>query len=136
MQSFFNDHELDYEEFCIIRREILPGGKSRAFVNDSPVQLNILKSLGAMLVDIHSQHETLLLNDEDFQVETLDLFSENEKQLSEYKIIFQRLKENKKSLAEIIEKESRIRAEHEFISFQFNELNEAGLQDGEQEQLK
>jgi DNA repair protein RecN (Recombination protein N) len=136
LQSFFDDHELDYEELCIIRREILPGGKSRAFVNDSPVQLHILKILGDKLVDIHSQHETLQLTDENFQVETLDLFSDNEKLLAEFRMIYSRLKEHKKNLAGIIEKESRIRAEHEFISFQYSELNEAELKEGEQELLE
>jgi DNA repair protein RecN (Recombination protein N) len=136
LRSFFVGHELDYEELCIIRREILPGGKSRAFVNDSPVQLHILKILGDKLVDIHSQHETLQLTDENFQVETLDLFSDNEKLLGEFRIIYYRLKERKKNLAGILEKESRIRAEHEFVSFQYSELNDAGLKDGEQELLE
>ncbi len=136
LEMFFQDNELDYEELCIIRREILPGGKSRAFVNDSPVQLNILKSLGDMLVDIHSQHETLQLNNESYQVETLDLFSENQLLLAEFKTLYQQVKKKREELNEIIEKESRIRAEHEFISFQYKELSDAGLQSGEQEQLE
>jgi len=136
LHDFFKENELDYEELCIIRREILPGGKSRAFVNDSPVQLAILKTLGDMLVDIHSQHETLQLNNESYQVETLDLFSDNQWLLAEFKTLFQQLKKNEQKLADLIDKESRMRAEHEFISFQYNELNEAGLKEGEQEQLE
>lgn len=136
LNDFFKENELDYEELCIVRREVLPGGKSRAFVNDSPVQLATLKILGDILVDIHSQHETLQLNNENYQIETLDLFSDNQLLLGEFKTLFLQLKKNQQKLSEMIEKESRIKAEHEFISFQYNELSEAELIAGEQEQLE
>lgn len=136
LNEFFAEHELDYDEMCIIRREILPGGKSRAFVNDSPVQLHILKSLGDLLIDIHSQHETLQIRDESFQVETIDLFSDNRSLLNEYRSLLKQLRSNEKELVELKDKESRIRSEYEFISFQFNEMEQANLQEGEQEQLE
>jgi DNA repair protein RecN (Recombination protein N) len=136
LQEYFSEHELDYDEMCIIRREILPGGKSRAFVNDTPVQLNILKSLGDLLIDIHSQHETLQIRDESFQIETIDLFSDNHSLITQYRILLKQLKSNEKELVDLKEKESRIRAEHEFISFQFNEMEQTNLKEGEQEQLE
>lgn len=136
LNDFFTEHEMDYEEMCIIRREILPGGKSRAFVNDSPVQLHVLKSLGDLLIDIHSQHETLQIRNEDFQIETIDLFSNNQSLLNEYRGLLKNLKLKEKELLDLKEKESRIRSEHEFISFQYNEMNQANLQEGEQEQLE
>ncbi len=136
LQDFFTEHELDYDDLCIVRREILPGGKSRAFVNDSPVQLNILKLLGDLLVDIHSQHETLQLRDENFQVQTLDLFADNADLLLRFKQLLKRHRENEKELIDLKEKESRIRSEHEFVSFQYKEMNDANLQEGEQENLE
>jgi len=136
LNEFFAEHELDYDDMCIIRREILPGGKSRAFVNDSPVQLNILKSLGELLIDIHSQHETLQIRDESFQIETIDLFSENQSLLVEYKGLLKQLRSNEKELIDLKEKESRIRSEHEFISFQYTEMDQANLLEGEQDKLE
>ncbi len=136
LNDFFIEHELDFDDLCIIRREILPGGKSRAFVNDSPVQLNILKSLGDLLIDIHSQHDTLQLRDEDFQITTLDLFSDNAELLVNYRSVLKKLRKNEKELADLHEKEARIKQEHEFVSFQYNEINDAALIEGEQEQLE
>jgi DNA repair protein RecN (Recombination protein N) len=136
LSAFFAEHELDEEDLCIIRREILPGGKSRAFVNDTPVQVNVLKLLGECLVDIHSQHETLQLHNDHFQMETLDLFAGNTALMADYTIQLKTLKEKENQIKELREKESKIKYEHEFITFQYNELNEAGIKEGEQEQLE
>jgi DNA repair protein RecN (Recombination protein N) len=136
LQPFFAAHELDYEDLCIIRREILPGGKSRAFVNDSPVQVNVLKLLGELLVDIHSQHETLQLHSDDFQMETLDLFGGNVELMAEYTALLKTWKEKQHALKDLRDQESKIKYEHEFITFQYNELSEADIKEGEQEQLE
>lgn len=93
LTRFFQENELDFDELCIIRREILPGGKSRAFVNDSPVQLTVLKSLTDLLIDIHSQHETLQLRDDHFQLKILDLFADHDLELDTYKRGLRQLKE-------------------------------------------
>jgi DNA repair protein RecN (Recombination protein N) len=132
LTKFFQDNELDFDELCIIRREILPGGKSRAFVNDSPVQLNVLKSLTDLLIDIHSQHETLQLRDDQFQLKTLDLFADQEAELNAYKKGLKELKDKEHELFDLKDKEARIKSEHEFIAFQYNELSDAGLQEEEQ----
>lgn len=136
LQDFFTAHELDYEELTIIRREILPGGKSRAFINDTPVQLVLLKNLGESLIDIHSQHETLQLRDENFQAFVLDTYSGNEKLIGEYSSLLSKYKTTAKELKDWKEKEARIKAEYDFNQYQYNELEAAGLEQGEQEKLE
>jgi len=136
LQNFFSDNELEYDHLTIVRREILPGGKTRAFVNDSPVQLTVLKSLGDQLIDIHSQHETLLLRDEGFQTDTLDLMAQNQALVGEYQSKLKQLRKNESELKELKEKEQRIKQEHEFTAFQFNEISEANLVSTEQEELE
>jgi len=104
LNAFFVETELDYDDNCIVRREITTNGKSRAFVNDTPVNLNQLKDLGALLVDIVSQHETLALNDLAFQLSIVDAIAENDELLSDYKQSFNSFKKAEKQLSELIEK--------------------------------
>jgi len=136
LQDFFAEQDLDYEEETIIRREITPDGKSRAFVNDSPVTLNVLKALGEQLIDIHSQHATLQINTEKFQFLVLDSVAKNQNLSSDYKNAFRQYKEIKEQLTALQELIVSNNAELDFNQFQFEELNKANLQAGEQQQLE
>jgi DNA repair protein RecN (Recombination protein N) len=136
LQTFFAEADLDYDDDTIIRREILPSGKSRAFVNDSPVNLQQLQELGDFLIDIHSQHETRELSDENFQFEILDAFAGNKKFLAEYSVV---LKSHKAQQSSLTEKEQRLREllkEQDYNSFLLDELLAANLQPGDQENLE
>ncbi|MCW3101944.1 MAG: repair protein RecN [Bacteroidetes bacterium] len=132
LEDFFKEHELDYEAVTTIRREINPEGKSRAFINDTPVTLNQLKELGERLIDIHSQHQTLSLNGTDFQLSVVDAFAKHDTLLEEYKQDFRSFKSLEKQLAELIEKEAQAKKDLDYFQFQFNELEDAGLKAGEQ----
>ncbi|MES2837720.1 MAG: DNA repair protein RecN [Bacteroidota bacterium] len=136
LQSFFKSNELDYADECIIRREINPAGSSRAFVNDSPVNLSVLKELGIRLMDIHSQHETLSINQENFQLNLLDVFADKESELQNYKEKFKKYKQLQNELQQLIEEENKAKKESDYFQFQFNELEEASLKPNEQEQLE
>ncbi|SFT17908.1 DNA repair protein RecN [Sphingobacterium wenxiniae] len=136
LQDFFAEQDLDYEEETIIRREITPDGKSRAFVNDSPVTLNVLKALGEQLINIHSQHATLQINTEKFQFLVLDSVAKNQNLSSDYKNAFRQYKEIKEQLTALQELIVSNNAELDFNQFQFEELNKANLQAGEQQQLE
>lgn len=127
LEEFFESHDLDFDPKTTIRREIAPGGKSRAFINDTPVQLSTLKTLGTMLVDVHSQHENSLLASRDFQFQTVDAFAKNDSLMSEYQQIFNRYKTNTKELDELIKNQDQIRKEMDFIRFQLAEFEKAGL---------
>jgi DNA repair protein RecN (Recombination protein N) len=136
LKAMFNAEGLDYESETIIRREILPSGKSRAFVNDSPVNLNTLTILGKHLIDIHSQHQTLELTNNDFQFQIIDALANNQSSLREYK---QKLKEYKETKVKL-EKLNNIKAEaikeHDYNTFLLKELEEANLVIGELESLE
>ncbi|MCW3083871.1 MAG: replication and repair protein RecN [Bacteroidetes bacterium] len=132
LKSFFKENELDYEAITTIRREINPEGKSRAFINDTPVTLNQLKELGERLIDIHSQHQTLSLNGTDFQLSVVDAFAKNEKALEEYQSDYTAYKALEKELNNLIERESQAKKELDYFQFQFNELEDAQLKTGEQ----
>ena len=137
MRSFFDANDLDFEGGeCVIRREILPSGKSRAFVNDTPVQISVLKELGEQLVDIHSQHQNLLLNKENFQLEVLDILSDSTLLLKDYQDLFFEYKSLKKQLKETIEQVEQSKSDEEFMRFQLQQLEEAKLQSGELEELE
>ena len=136
LQRLFEEAELDYDESCIIRREISPQNKSRAFVNDTPVNLDLLKKLGSRLMDVHSQHETLLLGDVDFQIGIVDAFAGNEKTLSNYKQLYQEHKLQKQKYEELIAIADEAKKQLDYNTFQLTELSEAGLQVGEQEKLE
>ncbi|HUH45529.1 MAG TPA: DNA repair protein RecN [Arenibacter sp.] len=130
LDSFFKDNDLEYEKKTIIRREILPSGKSRAFINDSPVTLDVLSSLGDRLIDVHSQHQTLQLTDNDFQLKTIDALANNEKVLSEYSLKLQAYQVASKELGQLLEFQNNATKEHDYNSFLLQELNAAPLKEG------
>jgi DNA repair protein RecN (Recombination protein N) len=136
LKSFFETHELDFEEVTTIRREITPEGKSRAFVNDTPVTISVLKELGDQLIDIHSQHETLLLKETNFQFELVDAFAQTILLFVDYKKQFGTLQKLKKQLEELFTQESRAKKELDYFQFQFNELDDANIKVGEQHKLE
>lgn len=137
LKSFFEENEFDFEpEDCIIRREVYASGKSRAFINDTPAQLSQLKELGEQLIDIHSQHKNLLLNKEDFQLEVLDIMAQNESLLQDYRQNYSLFRKLQKKLDSCREKAHKDQEEEDFLNFQFNQLEEANLHDGEQEELE
>ncbi|WP_445738089.1 DNA repair protein RecN [Mariniflexile sp.] len=136
LQALFKAEDFDYEAQTIIRREILPSGKSRAFVNDSPVNLNGLQLLGERLIDIHSQHETLQLTSNGFQFQIIDALANNDETLQSYKIELKGYKKLKKELQELLDFQAEAIKEHDYNSFLLNELVEANLVDGEMELLE
>lgn len=136
LNDFFSENELDYDEHTIIRREITPGGKSRAFINDTPVTLQILKELSSQLVSLHSQMETLELNDSAFQLTLIDAVAQHEELLEQYKTSFRQFKQNEKQLTELKQQHDNAMREQDYLQFQFNELSEAGLKEGEQEETE
>src|SRR5450759_6186 len=136
LNEFFISNELDYEAVTILRREINPAGKSRAFINDTPVTVNLLKELGDRLIDIHSQHQTLMLNDNSFQLNLIDSFSGTTRLKSEYKISYSNYKRLKKEFTGVKEKADKNKADLEYYQFQLKQLDEAGLRQGEQEELE
>jgi DNA repair protein RecN (Recombination protein N) len=131
LKSFFMENDLDEESECIIRREISPVGKSRSFINDTPVNLQQLKTLGASLIDIHSQHDTLLLNNAGFRIQLIDGPAGCTQLRNQYAEVFQRWKKKDQLLRQLIEQEARIAQEKDYLSFQLNELLEANLNQGE-----
>lgn len=137
LKSFFEENEFDFEpDDCIIRREVYASGKSRAFINDTPAQLSQLKELGEQLIDIHSQHKNLLLNKEDFQLEVLDIMAQNESLLQDYRQNYTLFRKLQKELDGCREQAHKDQEEEDFLNFQFNQLEEANLHDGEQEELE
>ncbi|MBL4655470.1 MAG: AAA family ATPase, partial [Bacteroidia bacterium] len=136
LNPFFSEHELDYEDLTIIRREINESGKSRAFINDTPVNLNQLKELGANLVDIHSQHQTLNLKTSSFQLSVLDCFVGHSRLVKEYTEKYQKYLGTTARLEQLLEKESNSMADMDYIQFQLEELTSANLQVDEQEKLE
>jgi DNA repair protein RecN (Recombination protein N) len=134
LQNFFENNELDYDDTAIIRREINQQGKSRAFINDTPVNLNQLKELTEKLVDIHSQHKTFELNNNEFQLMIVDNFAETSQSLKEYKIQHAEYHDILKRLTELSEKERSAKADFDYYRFLFDELDNATLISGEQEE--
>lgn len=136
LKSFFEQHELDYDPNCIIRREISPNGKSRAFINDTPVNLALIKELGSQLIDIVSQHQTLELNEESFQLGIVDAIAEVGDLLADYQEQFKFYKAKKQQLAVLIEQELNARKDEDYFSFILGELIEANLSNDEQTLLE
>jgi DNA repair protein RecN (Recombination protein N) len=136
VREFLKANDLDEENELIIHREINKDGKSRSFINDTPVNLSQLRELGVLLVDVHSQHETLLLNQSGFQLSVVDAFAGHNKLLVEYLILFREYLAKKKLLKELQQEEVKLRADQDFLQFQFNELSEARLDGGEQKKLE
>lgn len=136
IKSYFDQHELDYDTTCILRREIAPNGKSRAFINDTPVNLNQLKDLGSQLVDIVSQHQTLDLNNSDFQLSIVDAIADNNLDLEQYKLSYKQYKQTEKLLSVLIEREAKAKTDEDYLQFILNELNEVNPLPTEQEELE
>jgi DNA repair protein RecN (Recombination protein N) len=136
LQSLFEANDLDYQPETVIRRELSPGGKSRAFINDTPVNLEVLRQLGTRLVDIHSQHETLLLASNSFQLRLIDTFAQNQAHGAAYGLAWAEFTSAGKEFETLKEQASRLRGESDFVSFQLDELVKARLQTGEQESLE
>ena len=135
-QSLFQELDIDYDPQTIIRREILPSGKSRAFVNDVPATLEVLSRLGQVLVDIHSQHQTLALSDTSFQFAIIDAMANNKSLLTEYVQLHQLLKKEQKKLEELIEFQKNAKKEYDYNLHQLKELKSATLEEGILEELE
>ena len=137
LQAFFDQNDWEFvPESCIIRRELHSNGKSRAFVNDSPVSLTLLKELSSQLIDIHSQHQNLLLGNDAFQLDVLDAVANDIVILNQYKTSYIRYKELQSSLKKQEEKARKAKEEEDYLRFQFEQLNSAKLKEGEQEELE
>lgn len=136
MEPFFEENELEYEEECILRREVYASGKSRAFINDTPASLVQMKELGEQLIDVHSQHQNLLLNKEGFQLNVLDILSHDDEQLSVYQSLYREWKQTQQDLADLIARAEQNKADEDYIRFQLEQLEEANLSAGEQEELE
>ena len=137
MEPFFTENDIEYDaNDCIIRRELTASGKSRAFINDTPVQLSMLKELGERLVDVHSQHQNLLLNKQDFQMSVLDIIADDAKELLDYKTTYDAFHQAANELEALKEEIERNRQNIDFLQFQYQELEKARLMVGEQEELE
>lgn len=137
LKDFFEDNDLDYEpEECLLRREVNANGKSRAFINDTPVTLALMRELGEQLIDVHSQHQNLLLSKEDFQLNVVDIIARDRQQLADYRAAFAEYRSAQRRLEELREQIATSRDNEDFLRFQQKELFEANLASGEQEQLE
>ena len=136
LETALESNDLDHQTLTILRREINAAGKSRAFINDTPVSLQLLKSVGALLVNLHSQHETLSLMEAGFQLNTVDTFAGNKNLLAEYQPLFNQYKKHISELAVLEKQQLNADTENDFLLFQLNELREANLQADEQHQLE
>lgn len=136
IKDFFETHELDYEDEVIVRREISTSGKSRAFVNDTPVKLNILQQLSGSLVDLHQQFDTRDINEVSFQLRMVDALAGHEKELNQYKRLFKKYQANVNELKQLEERQAQSVREKEFLDFQLNEFNEVNPLEGEQSALE
>lgn len=136
MQPFFEANDLEYEDECILRREVYASGKSRAFINDTPASLAQMKELGEMLIDVHSQHQNLLLNKEGFQLNVLDILAHNDEALTLYTEYYRNWKQAQQQLDELVARAERDKADEDYVRFQLEQLEEANLTAGEQEELE
>ena len=137
LESFFEEHDLEFEEGeCILRRELYASGKSRAFINDTPASLAQMKELGEKLIDVHSQHQNLLLNHEDFQLNVLDILAHDDLDLQTYRELYAAYKKVSHELSDIQKQAEKNRQDEDYIRFQLEQLEAANLQSGEQEMLE
>ncbi|OAV45503.1 DNA repair protein RecN [Lewinella sp. 4G2] len=136
LQTFFQDHDLDYDDELIIRREITPSGKSRAFVNDTPANLKVLQELGATLIDLHQQFDTLYINNPTFQLELLDALAGQKETADEYRSEYEKLQTTRRELRKLHDQQATARREQEFLEFQVAEFDTANLVAGEQAELE
>lgn len=133
LHRFFEENDIDYEDECVVRRELTPSGKSRAFVNDTPVRLGVLRQLSGALIDLHQQFDTLDIHNVSFQLRMVDALAGNRNLLEKYQKLYRQYSKDKKTLASLIEQNDNAGKEMDFLNFQLEEFNEAGLIDGEQE---
>lgn len=136
LNDFFAEHDLDYDLETVLRREISSDGKTRAFINDTPVNLSTLKKLGEKLIDVHSQHATLEINDEDFQLLVIDTVAGNQSLLNNYREVFRSYKKSMARLKELISQSEKSKSDLDYFQFQFDELEKANLIAGEQADLE
>ena len=136
IQNIFEEEELDYDKTCIIRREISPQGKSRAFVNDTPVNLETLKRITSELMDVHSQHDSIAIGSNEYQLKIVDTFSQNEDKLSAYKQHFKQFKKDQEAYENLLVESKEIKKEFDYNNFLFEELSKARLQINEQKNLE
>jgi DNA repair protein RecN (Recombination protein N) len=136
IKDFFVENELDYDDEVVVRREITPAGKSRAFINDTPVTLKELQQLSSSLIDLHQQFDTLDIHQVSFQLRMIDALADNDKRLSTYQVKFKQLQADKRKLADFIAQSSNASKEIDFLTFQLEEFNKAELIEGEQEKLE
>ncbi len=136
LQALFEENDLDFETDCIFRRELSPQKKSRAFINDTPVALQAMKEIGNQLVDIHSQHDSLLLTDADFQLRLLDDIAQNNSLLIDYQAEYGNYNQLKRSLSDLKELATKNTAENDYLKFQLNELDKADLKEGEYTEIE
>ena len=136
LQGLFADEALDYDTQTVIRREITSNGKSRAFINDTPVTLETMKRIGLRLMDVHSQHETLELGNRSFQLQLIDAYAGNQKLLLEYQATWKNFTSTKSEYDGLVQEAKTLSQEADFVKFQLDELNKAGLKVGEQEKLE
>lgn len=136
VENFFKNRELDFESQSFIRREILPSGRSRAFINDTPVKLNVLKELGVLLIDIHSQHQTIQINNPDFQLSIYDHFTGNGKILTDYTKSYNEYARTKRNLENLKSRRAERISEEDYLRFQLQEINELNLDDIDEQGLE
>ena len=137
LKPFFDENDIEYDDHdTIIRRELTAAGKSRAFINDTPVALTMLKELGDQLMDVHSQHQNLLLNKQDFQLNVVDILANDSKELEDYQQCFANYQQKTKELNQLREEIERNKQNADFLQFQYDELEAAQLVEGEQEELE
>ncbi|MBQ7157180.1 MAG: AAA family ATPase, partial [Bacteroidaceae bacterium] len=136
-KDFFILHDLDFDgQECIIRRELTDTGKSRAFINDTPTPLSELKELGDLLIDVHSQHQNLLLNREDFQLQVLDSVARDEKELSRYQALYKEYRQTQATYEEERAQAEKDKSEQDYLAFQQKQLEDANLSEEEEEELE
>lgn len=137
LERFFEENDLDFDgSECIVRREINSNGKSRAFINDTPAPVTLLKEMGESLIDVHSQHQNLLLNKEDFQLNTIDILANDRAELQVYQTAYGHYRQACRALQEAIEETERNKTDEDYLRFQWEQLESAHLQAGEQERLE
>ena len=136
LRPLFESNDIDFEPLSIIRREISPGGKSRAFVNDTPVNVPVLKELGSRLVDIHSQHQNLQLSEHQYQLDVVDHLAQSGVELAEYRVAYGEFRDADRELTKVREEFNRLKDDLDFMQFQYDELQSARLKEGELETLE
>ena len=136
LQSFFEENDLDYSDTCILRRELHRSGKTRQFLNDSPVSASVLKTLSSLFIDIHSQHENLLIKDSKFQLQVVDTFAQNQALLAKYQDVFGQYKQTTQQLEESIALSEKAQSESDYLQYQFDQLEKAHLKASELQELE